>query len=210
MIKILIADDHSIVRAGLIKLLEKESDMQVTAEAENGNQVLEFIRKNDYGVIILDINMPGKSGLDVLKEVKKSNPDIKVLILSIYPEENYAMHSFELGASGYLTKDSTPAELTKAIRKINAGGKYVSEVLAEKLAFDIDIKHHKNLHENLSEREMEILLLIAEGNPPAMIAKQLNISVNTIATYRARILEKMKMESNAALIHYAVKSGLVV
>jgi two-component system, NarL family, invasion response regulator UvrY len=209
MIKILVADDHSIVRAGLIKLLEKEIDLEIVGQAENATEVLEFTEKNDCDLIILDINMPGKNGLEVLKELIKIKTHIKILILSISPEDTFAENAFELGASGYLTKDSTPSELVKAIRKIIAGKKYVSDELKDKLATNFGTKYEKSLHYKLSERELEILLLIAHGKTPSQIAEKLFLSVNTIATYRARILEKMNMQSNAALIYYVIKNNLI-
>jgi len=209
MIKILLADDHSIVRAGLRKILEKETDLHIIGEAENASEVLEFVKNNDCDFITLDINMPGASGLDVLKEVKKIKPKIKVLILSIYPENSFAISAFELGASGYLTKDSTPKELVKAIRKISAGRKYVSEEMTEKLVSRVELKQDKLLHEKLSRRELQVLLLIGEGKTSSEIAEKLCLSENTIATYRARILEKMNMRSSAALIHYVIKNNLL-
>jgi two-component system, NarL family, invasion response regulator UvrY len=209
MIKILLADDHSIVRAGLRKILEKESDLQIVEEVENALDVLKFAKKHDCDLIILDINMPGKSGLEVIQDIKKMKPQIKILILSIYPEDSFAINALELGASGYLTKDSTPGELVKAVRRINSGGKYVSESMKDKLVLRIEKEENKILHEKLSKREFEILLLIGEGKTPAQIAEKLNISINTVATYRARILEKMNMHSNAALIHYVIKNNLI-
>jgi len=209
MTTILLADDHAIVRAGLRNILEKENDFQIIGEVENAFAAIEFIQSNDCAFIILDINMPGKSGLEALKEIKKLKPQMKILILSIYPEESFALSAFEMGASGYLTKDSTSNELVKAIRTINGGRKYVSESMADHLACRIEKEKDKSLHEKLSHREMEILLLIGEGKIPSEIAEKLHISIHTEATYRARIMAKMNMKSNAALIHYVIKNGLI-
>jgi len=209
MTKIIIADDHSILRAGIKKVLEKEIDLQVIGEAENAHEVLELINKSECDLLILDINMPGSSGLGILRDVRKIKPRIKILVLTIYPEESFAMSAFKLGASGYLTKESTPELLVKAIQKIREGGKYLSEELGEKLASRIDLQNSKNLHERLSTRETEVLLFIGEGKTTSEIAKELGISINTVATYRARILEKMNMNSNAALIHYVIKNELL-
>lgn len=204
--KILIADDHVIIRAGLIRLLETVPDFQIIAEAESAGQIFEFLSHSHCDLIILDINMPGKNGLEVLKEIKSEKPEIKVLILSIYPEDTYALTAFELGASGYLCKDSSADELIKAIRRIAAGKKYISDSLSDKLASGLDkgdIPHKK-----LSGREMEILLLIGEGHTPTEIAVELSLSINTVATYRNRILRKMNMTTNSALIHYVVRNNL--
>lgn len=209
MTKIVIADDHSILRAGIKKVLEKEIDLQVIGEAENAHEVLELINKSECDLLILDINMPGSSGLGILRDVRKMKPRIKILVLTIYPEDSFAMSAFKLGASGYLTKESTPELLVKAIQKIRDGGKYLSEELGEKLASRIDLQNSKNLHESLSTRETEVLLFIGEGKTTSEIAKELGISINTVATYRARILEKMNLNSNAALIHYVIKNNLL-
>ena len=209
MAKILIADDHSIIRAGIKKILEKEIDLRVIGEAGNAYEVLEFVNTNDFDLLLLDINMPGANGLGLLREVRKIKPQIKILVLSIYPEESFALSAFELGASGYLTKESTPELLVKAIQKVINGGKYLSEELGEKLASRINLQNSKSLHERLSTRETEVLLFIGEGKTTSEIATKLGISINTVATYRARILEKMNMKTNAELTHYAIKNGLV-
>jgi len=184
MTKIVIADDHSILRAGIKKVLEKEIDLQVIGEAENAHEVLELINKSECDLLILDINMPGSSGLGILRDVRKMKPRIKILVLTIYPEDSFAMSAFKLGASGYLTKESTPELLVKAIQKIRDGGKYLSEELGEKLASRIDLQNFKNLHESLSTRETEVLLFIGEGKTTSEIAKELGISINTVATYK--------------------------
>ena len=209
MIKILIADDHPVVRKGLKDIIQATPDMTVSGEASDGQEVLENVRKIDFDVVVLDIAMPGRSGLDILKELKSGKPELPVLILSIHPEEQYAVRVLKAGASGYLTKDSAPDELITAIRKVSRGKKYISASLAEKLAYDLEIGAEKPLHETLSDREYDVMCRIASGKTVKEIAEQLYLSVKTISTYRARILEKMKMRSSAELTHYAIKLGLV-
>lgn len=209
MIKILIADDHAVVRKGLKQILDETSDIVAADEAKNGQEVLEKIRKSDYDIVMLDISMPGRSGIEILKQIKDERPEISVLVLSMHPEEQYAVRALKAGASGYLTKDSAPEELIEAIRKISQGGKYITISLAEKLAFDLEIDSEKPLHETLSDREYEVMCKIASGKTIKEIAEELFLSIKTISTYRSRILEKMKMKSSAELTHYAIKHGLV-
>ena len=210
MIKILIADDHAVVRQGLKQIINDETDLTVTGEAESGAQVLQLIGKADFNVIILDITMPGgKSGLDLLPEIKNLRPPVKILILSMHAEEQFAIRALKSGASGYITKQSAPTELVKAIRKVQAGGKYISQSIAEQLAFFLSDDENKPLHEKLSDREFQVLRMIAAGETLREIADELNISEKTVSTYRARILEKMNMTRNAELIRYAVQSKLV-
>lgn len=209
MINILIADDHFLVREGFKKLIKREVDMTVSAEAATGPDVLEKLAEEDIDVIVLDINMPGKSGLDLLRDLRDNYHHIKILILSMQPEDRFAIRLLKSGASGYITKESAPDELVKAIRKVYNGGKYISSTLAEKLAFDIDIDTEKPLHENLSDREFQIFELIGAGKSIAEIARELSLSQSTVHTYRTRVLEKMKMHSNAEIIHYAIKNKLV-
>lgn len=209
MIKILIADDHPVVRKGLKDIIQATSDMTVSGEASKGQEVLESVRKIDFDVVVLDIAMPGRSGLDILKELKRGKPELPVLILSIHPEEQYAVRVLKAGASGYLTKDSAPDELITAILKVSRGKKYISASLAEKLAYNLEIGAEKPLHETLSDREYEVMCLIASGKTVKEIAEQLFLSGKTISTYRSRILEKMKMRNSAELTHYAIKLGLV-
>lgn len=209
MIKILIADDHAIVREGLKQIIRETSDIVVADEASNGQEVLEKVWKNDYDVVLLDISMPGRSGLDILKQLKSQKPELPVLILTVHPEEQYAVRVLRAGASGYLTKESAPDELIKAIRKVSMGRKYVSSTLAEKLATEVDIISEKPLHQALSDREYEVMCMIASGKTVKEIAEELCLSIKTISTYRSRILEKMKMKSNAELIHYAIQNRLV-
>jgi len=209
MIKILIADDHPIVRKGLKQILSEESDIGEVEEAQNSQEVLELVRKQDWDIVVLDIKMPGRGGLDILKELKHERPKLPVLMLSVYPEDQYAVRALKAHASGYMTKERAPEELVKAIRKILRGGKYISPTLAEKLAFDLETETEKPFHETLSDREYQVLLMIASGKTVSQIAEELALSVKTIDTYRARILEKMKMKNNAELTHYAIKNKLV-
>jgi two-component system invasion response regulator UvrY len=209
MIKILIADDHAIVREGLKQIISETPDMAVVAEASNGEDVLEKVSVNKYDVILLDISMPGRSGLDILRQLKIEKPKLPIMMLSVHPEEQYAVRALRAGASGYLTKESAPDELIAAIRKISQGRKYVSSSLAEKLAYELGIDVKKLRHEVLSDREFQVMCMFASGKTVKEIAAELSISIPTIRTYRIRILEKMKMKNIAEIIHYAVKQGLV-
>lgn len=209
MIKLLIADDHIIVREGLKKIIAESLDITVADEASNGQEVLDKVWKNDYDVVLLDISMPGRSGLDILKQLKSEQPELPVLILSMHPEEQYAVRVLKAGASGYLTKESAPDELITAIRKVASGRKYVTASLAEKLAFDLQTNTDKQLHETLSDREYQVMCMIARGKTLKEIAEELSLSTKTISTYRARLLEKMKMSNNAQLTHYAIQNKLV-
>jgi DNA-binding NarL/FixJ family response regulator len=209
MIKVLIIDDHPIVRQGLRQVLKETSDIVVIGEAGNSSEALSEIAKNDCDVALLDISMPGRNGLDILRQLKIERPDLHLLILSTYPEEQYAVRALQDGADGYLTKASAPDELVAAIRKAAMGGKYVSSTLAEKLAFALDTSTQRPLHENLSDREFEVMCMIASGKTVKEIAAALSLSIKTISTYRARILEKTHMKNNAEITLYAVKQGLV-
>lgn len=209
MIRILIADDHAIVREGLKQILAETTDMIVVDEASTGQEVLNKLSKTDCDVVLLDISMPGRSGLDILKQLKGERPKLPVLILSMYSEEQYAMRSLRAGASGYMTKESAPDELIQAIRKVSMGRKYISPSVAEKLAFNLEPGSERPPHEILSDREYQVMCLIASGKAVREIAEDLSLSVKTISTYRARILEKMSMKSNAALTHYAIQNRLV-
>jgi DNA-binding NarL/FixJ family response regulator len=210
MIKVLIADDHAIVRSGLKQILDETSgEIQVQGEAANGREVLEKIHAQDWDVLVLDITMPGRSGLDILKDIRQLKPKLPILILSMHAEEQFATRMLKAGASGYLNKESAPEELVKAIRKVYGGGKYVSPAQAERMVSELTSDTGKAPHELLSDREYEILCLIASGKTATQIAKQLCLSVKTVSTYRTRILDKMKLETNAQLTHYAIKGGLV-
>ena len=209
MIKLLIADDHAIFREGLKHILEEHPDIIVADEAGNGQEVLDYIWKNEYDMILLDIGMPGMPALEVLKQVKNEKPRLPILVLSMYPEDQYAVRFIRAGASGYLTKESAPEELITAIRKITAGRKYITSSVAEKLADEVEPDAEKPAHHTLSDREFEVFRLIASGKTVKQIADDLFLSVKTISTYRSRILEKMKMKTNAELMHYALKHHML-
>ena len=209
MIRILIADDHPIVRQGLKQILTEEPDMGEFGEAKNSQETLDLVRKGDWDVVILDITMPGRGGLDTLKEIRTERPKLPVLILSIHPEDQYAVRALKAGAAGYMTKESAPDDLIKAIRKVLKGGKYISPSLAENLALFLERDDQKSPHESLSDREYQVMCMIAAGKKVKEIAESLSLSVKTISTYRARILDKMKMKSNADLIHYAIQNRLL-
>lgn len=209
MIKILVADDHTIVREGLKQIVGDVGDMVVADEAGNGQEALQKIREGDYDVILLDISMPGRSGLEVLKDIRAEKPKLPVLILSMHSEEQYAIRALRAGASGYLTKASAPDELIGAIRKVSRGRKYVTASLAEKLALELDVDADKPPHEMLSDREYQVMLMLASGKSVKEIADELCLSVKTISTYRSRILEKMNMKKNAELTLYAIQNHLV-
>lgn len=209
MIKVLIGDDHSIVRQGLKQILSDGKGRYTCSEAENGQMVLDMINKEPFDVVILDISMPGLSGLDILKEIKKVKPRLPVLVLTMHSEDQFALRSIKAGASGYLTKDSAPEELIKAINKVMDGGKYVNQQLAEILAADIERNVEGPLHGTLSDREYQVMRLIASGRTAKQIADELALSVKTISTYRARLLEKMKMKTNAEITYYAIQNKLV-
>lgn len=209
MIRVLIADDHRLVREGLKQILAETPDMFVADEASNGQEALGKVWENDFDVVLLDISMPGRSGLDILKQLKTERPKLSVLVLSMYSEEQYAMRALRAGASGYMTKESAPDELIDAIRKVSAGRKYISPTVAEKLAFSLAAADERPPHENLSDREYQVMCMIASGRTIKAIADELALSVKTVSTYRTRILEKMKMKNNAELTHYSIQNRLV-
>ncbi len=209
MIRLIIADDHAVVRKGMKQILAETKDIVVTDEAVDGREALEKIRKNNYDMALLDISMPGRDGLEVLKEVKNLKPKLPVLMLSMYPEEQYAVRALRSGASGYVTKDSAPDELIAAIRKVSGGGRYVSESLAEKLALKLGADLETPLHETLSDREYQVMCMIASGKTVKEIGEELSLSVKTVSTYRARILMKMRLKGNADLTRYAIDNKLV-
>jgi len=206
---ILVADDHPVVRRGLRQILSVTPDMVIAGEAGSGQEVLGKIRKNHYDVVLLDIALPDMSGLEVLKQLKSVRPELNVLVLSIHPEEQYALRVLRAGACGYLTKDIAPEELIIAIRKASLGKKYVSPSLAEKLAADLGAEVGKLPHQTLSDREYQVMCMIASGKAVKEIAAQMFLSPKTISTYRSRILEKMNLKSNVELIHYAIHNQLV-
>lgn len=209
MIDILIADDHELIREGLKKILKKEPDMQVVGEARNAQEAFELVRNRKLNIVLLDISMPGMSGLDALSELRQSHPKLPVLILSMHPEDRFAVRALKAGAAGYITKDSAVGELVKAIRKVVAGGRYVSVQLAEKLVDELENGGNKPAHETLSDREFQVMRMVASGKKISEIADELSLSVSTVNTYRARVLEKMKMETNVELTRYAIENHLI-
>ena len=207
--KVLIVDDHPVVRMGIKQILADEPDIATTMEATSVSEMMEYVRQEDWSVIVLDITLPDRSGLEALKDVKAMRPELPVLILSMHPEDQYAVRVLKAGASGYVTKESAADELAKALRKVVGGGRYISSTLAEKLAIAVGGDYDKPLHETLSDREFQVMFLIASGKKPAEIADELLLSVKTVSTYRARVLEKMHMANNAELTYYAVKNSLI-
>ena len=209
LIKVFIADDHAIVREGLKQILADTRDIVVAGEAENGIDAVRLFRKSGCHVVLLDISLPDKSGIDVLKQIKKEKPDLAVLMLSMHREDQYAIRSLKAGAAGYLTKQSAPKELVTAIRQVAGGLKYVSPALAQELANHLGEDHEAPAHETLSDREYQTLTMIASGKTVGTIAKELSLSVKTVSEYRARLLAKMKLKNSAELTHYAIKNGLI-
>ncbi|MDY6795724.1 MAG: response regulator transcription factor [Actinomycetota bacterium] len=209
MIEILIVDDHPIVRQGLKQVLAEEPDIRVFADVECAAELMERIGESHVDVVLLDIALPDRNGLDVLKDIKAVYPRLPVLILSMHPEDQYAIRALKAGAAGYINKKSAAEELVKAIRKAVAGGRYVSPTLAEKLAVGVGNDLNKPPHDQLSDREFQVLCMIASGKKYKDIAEELGLSVKTVGTYRLRLMEKMNMSSNVELIHYAIKHGLI-
>jgi two-component system invasion response regulator UvrY len=209
MIKVLLADDHAIVRGGLKEILLRHMESVECGEAENAEQVLAQVRERSWDLLILDITMPGRSGLDIITDLKLLRPQLPVLVLSMMPEDQFGKRVLRAGAFGYLKKESAPEELIEAIRKLLAGGRYVSPALAEKLVLDLDDRANRPLHEGLSAREFEILVMLGSGKTVSQIAEELHLSATTVSTYRARILEKMNMSTTAELMRYAFRNHLV-
>ena len=208
-IRVLIADDHAIVREGLKQILADTKDIVVAGDAENGHDAIKLVRGCQCDVLLLDISMPDRSGIEVLKQIRKEHPKTAVLMLSMHREDQYAIRSLKAGAAGYLNKQSAPAELVNAIRQVAAGRKYISAALAQELANHVGDDHEMPLHETLSDREYQTLMLIASGKTVSDIAGELVLSVKTISMYRSRLLQKMKLRHNAELTHYAIKNHLV-
>lgn len=209
MIKVFIADDHAVVREGLKQICRATADLVVAGEAVNGIEALDRIRSQDWDVAVVDMTMPGLSGLEIVKELKRDRPQLPVLVLSVHAEDQYAIRLLKAGAAGYLTKQSVPEELVDAIRRVVGGSKYVSPTLAEKLALQLDNDFASPAHQVLSDREFQVLRLIASGKTVSEIAGELSLSVKTVSTYRSRILEKMNLKSNAEIIRYAIDNHLV-
>lgn len=208
-IKILIADDHILIREGLKKILKNASDLRVVGEAQNSQEVLEQLKSTNVDIVVLDLSFPDRSGLEILSDLKQEYPALPVLILSMYPEERFAMRAFKAGASGYLTKDCATEELIYAIRKVVGGRKFVSASLAEKLATQLETDGDTPLFESLSPREHQVLCMIGLGKKIKAIAQELSLSVNTVNTYRVRLLDKLNMTKDAELIRYAVQNRLI-
>lgn len=209
MIKVLIADDHAVVRRGLREILSETSDVLVGGEAATVPEVRQKLAAERWDVVVLDVNMPGGSGIELLGELRRLSPAPRALVLTVYPEEQYAVRAIRAGASGFLTKESAPEKLIEAVRKVAAGGKYVSQELAETLASVVAGEAAGAPHERLSDREFEVLKMLASGRTVSQVAADLNLSVKTVSTHRTRILKKMEMQTNAELTHYAVKNHIV-
>jgi DNA-binding NarL/FixJ family response regulator len=209
MIKLLIADDHTLFREGLKSLLSDTFGVGAIDEAVNGQEVIEKVAGNNYDIVLLDISMPGRSGLDILKQLKCNDPDLRILVVSMHSEEEYAERVLRAGAFGYMTKESSIDELIMAIRKIVSGKKYVSSTMAERLAWHLESNFEKALHETLSDREYEVMCMIASGKIVKDISEELSLSTKTISTHRSHILKKMEMKNNSQLIHYALQNHLV-
>jgi two-component system, NarL family, invasion response regulator UvrY len=207
--RILIVDDHAIVRAGLRQLIADEVNLEATGDASTGAEAIAQVRANDWDLVLLDINLPDRNGLEVLKQIKQEKPGLAVLIMSMHPEDRFAVQFLRSGASGYMAKNASPADMVKAIQTVLSGHKYISATVAELLAGELDTNSEKPLHGTLSEREYEIFRKLAGGRTVSGIAAELCISVKTVSTYRARILEKMNMRHNAELTYYAVKNDLI-
>lgn len=209
MTKIFIVDDHEIIREGLKKILKEEADLIVVGEAQDGADALEKLETIDCDILLLDMNMPGRSGIDLLSDLKLLKPKIHILVLSIHPEDKFALRTLKAGASGYLCKDTALEELVVAIRKISTKGRYLSPTLAEQLAFDVVPDKDALPHEQLSNRELEIMFMLADGKKVKNIAKELNLSVSTVFTYRVRIFEKLNIKNDVELTHYAINNKLI-
>lgn len=209
MIHVVIADDHAIVREGLKHVFENHQDISVAGEASCSDELFEVLKKKPCDIILLDIKMPGRDGLDVLKDLRKQYPRLPVLVLSMCQEEQYGVRALYLGAAGYLTKGGPPSEVVNAVRKISSGGKYIGASLAEKLALAADITSYHPLHESLSDREFTVLCMAASGKTPSEIAEELSLSIKTVSSYRARIVQKMKAANFMQVVRYAIENRLV-
>ncbi len=209
MIRVLVADDHAVVRRGLVAILNAEPSMLVVGEASNGRDALRAVREHEYDVLVLDITMPDLGGLEVLRQIQGIRPQLPILILSVHSEEQYAARALKAGAAGYMNKESAPDELVSAINQVARGRKYVTPSLAQRLADRLGEPGAQAPHDALSNREYQVMCMLASGKTTSDIAEALSLSVKTISTYRARILEKMKLENTAEIIRYAIKRGLV-
>jgi DNA-binding NarL/FixJ family response regulator len=209
MIRIALADDHLIVRRGLKQILGEEADFDVVGEAADGNEALQLVRNTDFDVLVLDMSMPGRSGVELIKLIKTEKPKLPILVLTMHQEEQYAVRAIKAGAKGYLTKESAPEQLVSAIRKLASGGAFITPSVAERMALDFGTRVDETPHTQLSDREYQIFEMIVAGKAVTAIADTLCVSVKTISTHKARILQKMGMTSTADLIHYAIENSLV-
>jgi len=207
--KIIIVDDHGLIREGIKKVTAREMDIEVIGEACNSDELFKLLDKHEIDIIILDISLPDRSGLDLISDIKTKSPNTKILILTMHPEDRFALLALRAGASGYITKEKASKSLVDALRIINDGRKYISSSLAEHLASELDMNYEKPVHESLSTREFEVMRLIAEGKAVRDIADKLCISANTVTSYRSRIMQKMRMKTNAEIIRYAVENKLI-
>ena len=209
MIKILVVDDHALIRKGMKQILDNTEDMRVAGEADSGAQAIRMVQASPYDVVLLDITMPDRNGIDVLRQLKINHPQMPVLMLSMHPEEQYALRSMKAGAAGYLSKQSAPTQLVKAIRQVASGKKYISSELAEQLAEGLSQGYQELLHQTLSNREYQTLCLMASGKSLSEIADTMSLSAKTVSVYRARLLEKMKLKNNAEAVRYAINNHLI-
>jgi len=209
MIRILVADDHAVVRRGVIQILSTDPDLEVVGEASTGAETMQSVHRNNYDLVLLDIGLPDIGGIEVLKQIHSIQPDLPVLILSIYPEQQYALRSLRAGASGYLTKESAPGELLTAVRTVLQGKKYLNPALIHKNRDEPHTDEEKEPHEALSDRELQVMNMIARGKRLGEIAHELSISVKTVSTYRSRVLEKLGIQTNGEMIRYALEHHLV-
>lgn len=209
MIKVLVVDDHAIIRKGLKQILDDTEDMRVTGEADCGMQAIHMSRDNSYDMVLLDISLPDKHGVEVLKQLKQNHPQLSVLILSMHAEDQYAVRAMKSGAAGYLNKQSVPAQLVEAIRQVAKGKKYISNELAQQLAEGLTEGFHELLHQTLSNREYQTLCLLASGKKLSEMAEIMSLSTKTVSVYRARLLDKMKLKTNAEAIQYAISNHLL-
>ena len=208
MIRVLVADDHAVVRRGVIQILDDAPDLTVAGQANSGHEVLHMVRTGAYDVLLLDVALPDLNGIEVLKQAREVRPELRILMLSMYPEEQYALRSLRAGASGYLTKESAPDDLVAAIRKVAGGGNYVSPALAERLASRVKREEERPLHERLSDREYQVMVALSSGRTVSEIAADISLSVKSISTYRSRILEKLELKNTAEIVRYALEHRL--
>ena len=209
MIRIVVADDHTIVREGLKQVLSAAADLTIVGEAQNGQEVLQRVREENFDVLLLDMSMPGKSGIELIKQVRAEKPRLRIMVLSMHQEPQYAVRAIKAGASGYLTKESASAQLVSAIRKVAGGGAFITEAIAEQLALGAMPQADGPPHGALSDRELQVFRLLVAGKTVSGIAEQLNVSVKTVSTHKARIMQKMNMSNPTELIRYAIRHGLI-